>query len=383
MRTDLLRASRRVLFVIVVLAGVVVALRGAGASVQAPVDLGTAGASAVLAGQAVTNTGPSVINGDLGVSPGSAVTGFPPGIVNGTVHAADAVAGQAQADLTVAYNDAAGRAPDVNLTGQDLGGLTLTPGVYTFDTASQLTGALTLDAQGDGAAVFIFQIGSTLTTATDSTVLPINGAQACNVFWKVGSSATLGTTTTFVGNILALTSITAVTGTTVDGRLLAREGAVTLDTNVVTRATCAPVPPATTTVAPVGVGPATRSAPVGVGPAASAAPVGTGRTAAQLGSTTTTTEVPSTTMTTAGGDRGTGGVTTSPQTDTGRAATPGSISERPSSGLARTGGGSLLPAFALGLLLLVAGALALQVAGAEPASEIAQRGTSRGRGRGR
>ena len=213
----------------------------------APVELGTAGSFAVLAGSAVTNTGPSVIDGDLGVSPGSAVTGFPPGIVPGTIHAGDAVAAQAQSDLTIAYNDAAGRACDTNLTGQDLGGLTLTPGVYCFSSSAQLTGALTLDAQGDPDAVFIFQIGSTLTTASASTVNLINGAQACNVFWQVGSSATLGTNSTFRGTILALTSITVTTGTTVEGRTLARNGAVTLDNNVITTPMCAPPPPTTTT----------------------------------------------------------------------------------------------------------------------------------------
>lgn len=203
------------------------------------VGLGTAGSFAVLAGSAVTNTGPTVVNGDLGVSPDSAVSGFPPGLVNGTIHAGDAAAAQAQSDLTIAYNDAAGRACDVDLTGQDLGGLTLTSGVYCFSSSAQLTGTLTLDAEGDPNAVFIFQIGSTLTTASGSRVDLINGAQSCNVYWQVGSSATLGSNTTFAGNILALTSITLVTGATVDGRTLARNGAVTLDSNVITRATCA------------------------------------------------------------------------------------------------------------------------------------------------
>ncbi|MEX0817221.1 MAG: ice-binding family protein [Gaiellales bacterium] len=207
------------------------------------VSLGTDNAFAVLGASTVTNTGPSVINGDLGVSPGTAVTGFPPGIVNGTIHAADAVALQAQSDLTTAYNDAAGRACGTVLTGTDLGGLTLTSGVYCFSSSAQLTGTLTLDFQGNANAVFIFQIGSTLTTASSSSVNFINGGSSCNVFWQVGSSATIGTTTTFRGNILALTSITATTSATVDGRLLARNGAVTLDSNVVTRTLCA-APPA-------------------------------------------------------------------------------------------------------------------------------------------
>jgi hypothetical protein len=208
---------------------------------HAPVGLGTADSFAVLAGSTVTNTGPSVVNGDLGVSPGSAVVGFPPGIVNGTVHAGDADAADAQADLTIAYDDAAGRAPTQDLTGTDLGSLTLTDGTYSFSTSAQLTGTVTFDAEGDPDAVFIVQIGSTLTTASASSVSLVNGADACNVFWQVGSSATLGTDTDFQGNILALTSITLNTGATIeDGRALARNGAVTLDTNVITQNVCQP-----------------------------------------------------------------------------------------------------------------------------------------------
>jgi uncharacterized protein (DUF2141 family) len=207
--------------------------------------LGTAASFAVLGGQTVTNTGPSVINGDLGVNPGAAVIGFPPGIVTppGTIHAADAVALQAQSDTTIAYNDLAGRSVTATLTGQDLGGLTLTPGVYFFSTSAQLTGTLTLDFQGNPDALFVFQIGSTLTTASNSSVAMINGGvgalEGCEVYWQVGSSATLGTTTSFVGNIVALTSISLTTGANiVSGRALARNGAVTLDTNVITMPDC-------------------------------------------------------------------------------------------------------------------------------------------------
>ncbi len=162
---------------------------------------------AVLGGSTVTNTNtPTIVNGDLGVSPGSAVTGFPPGIVTGgTIHAADAVAAQAQSDLTTVYNNLANRSCDTDLTGQDLGGKTLTPGVYCFSTSAQLTGTLTLDAQGNSNAEFIFQIGSTLTTASASSVLLINSASSCGVFWQVGSSATLGTGTALAGSIVALT----------------------------------------------------------------------------------------------------------------------------------------------------------------------------------
>ena len=220
---------------------------GSAFAAQPPVGPGTADSFAVLAGSTVTNTGPSTVNGDLGVSPGTAVTGFPPGTVNGTIHAADAVAGQAQSDLTTAYNDAAGRTPPVSVSG-DLGGLTLTPGVYKSASSLGLTGALTLDAQGDPNAVFIFQVGSTLTTASGSQMNLINGAQPCNVFWQIGSSATLGSSSVFVGNILALTSISINDSVTIAGRALARNGAVTLINDTITAAKCAPIvtPPVVT-----------------------------------------------------------------------------------------------------------------------------------------
>lgn len=197
--------------------------------------LGTAGNFGVLAGSAVTNTGATVISGSVGVSPSGAITGFPPGLVtNGTIHAADAVALQAQSDLTVAYNFLAAQPMNTNLTGQDLGGLTLTAAVYRFTSSAQLTGTLILDAQGDPNARWIFQIGSTLTTATASSVSVINGGDGCNVFWQVGSSATLGTGTSFTGHIVALTSITLNTGASIiDGSALARNGSVTLDTNLI------------------------------------------------------------------------------------------------------------------------------------------------------
>jgi hypothetical protein len=238
---------------LVIALGVMFAVVGAqsAAAQQAPVGLGTADTFAVLAGTTVTNTGPSTISGDLGVSPGSAVVGFPPGTVsNGVIHAADAVALQAQADLTTAYNDAAGRATTATVTA-DLGGQTLVAGVYTGG-ALGLTGALTLDAQGDPNAVFVFQAASTLITASTSTVNLINGADPCNVFWLVGSSATLGTNSVFVGTVLALTSVAATTGATVQGRLLARNGEVTLDNNVITVPVCASAPPATTTTTTAG-----------------------------------------------------------------------------------------------------------------------------------
>jgi hypothetical protein len=207
------------------------------------VNLGTANNFAVLAGSTITSTGATIINGgNVGLSPGTAITGFPPATITPpfTTHMADGVALQAQNDLTAAYNSAAGLAPNQILTGQNLGGLTLTPGVYFFASSAQLTGILTLNNEGNPDAVFVFQVGSTLTTASDSSIVTINDGSIPNltpgisVYWQIGSSATLGTGTDFEGNILANTSITANTGATIDGRLLAENGAVTLDDNTIT-----------------------------------------------------------------------------------------------------------------------------------------------------
>ncbi len=236
------------------------------------VGLGTADSFAVLAGSGITNTGSTVINGDIGTFPTTTTTGFPPGIVNGTNRGGDAVTQGAKTDLTTAYNDAAGRTP-VTTVPTELGGTTLTHGVYSAASGTfGITGALTLDGQGDSNAVFIFQMASTLTTATASSVVLIGGAQSCNVFWQVGSSATLGGSTSFRGNILALTSITLVTSATVDGRALARNGAVTLDTNVITRATCAVAATPAPTVAPTTAPTATPAAPTATPAAPTATP---------------------------------------------------------------------------------------------------------------
>ncbi len=212
----------------------------ANAAGPAPVGLGTVAPFAVLAGTpAVTNTGPTTISGDLGISPAAAVTGFPPGTVSGTIHVADAVALQAQSDLGIAYTDAAGRTPATVLAGGTLGGKTLVSGVYSTGGATLgLTGTLTLDGQGDPNAVWIFQATSDLVTASSSAVRFINGAQPCNVFWQVTSSATLGSGSTFAGSILALTSITLASGVTLNGRALARNGAVTLIDDAITGSTC-------------------------------------------------------------------------------------------------------------------------------------------------
>jgi Ice-binding-like/IPTL-CTERM motif len=190
----------------------------------------------VLAGSTVTNTGPTVVTGNVGVSPGLAITGFPPGIATGTQQSSTIPANTAQNELTIAYNTAANPALcNTDLTGIDLGGLTLVPGVYCFTTSAQLTGNLTLDFQGNPNANFLFQVGSTLTTAPGSSVLAINtGGAGClqNINFQVGISATLDTTTNFAGNILALASITLNGGANLRGRALARNGAVSLDSNL-------------------------------------------------------------------------------------------------------------------------------------------------------
>ncbi len=201
------------------------------------VGLGSAASFSVLGGSTVTNTGPTTMFGDLGLSPGSSVTGAPH--VLGQTHVDDAVAIGAKNALTTSYNDAAGR-PSNGSAGTDLAGQTFLAGVHTASSSLLLSsGSVTLDAQGDPNAVFIFQIGSTLITGSSTTVLLVNGAQACNVFWQVGSSATLGTGTRFVGTIMASGNITANTAATIHGRLLAQTEAVNLDTNTITNSNCA------------------------------------------------------------------------------------------------------------------------------------------------
>lgn len=208
------------------------------AAAQAPVSLGSAANFAVLAGSTVTSTGASHVTGDLGVSPGTAVTGFPPGIVTGTMNAGGVTAAQAIADLTTAFNDAAGRTVAPVTVAGNLGGQTLAPGLYKSTSSLAISsGNLTLDAQGDANAVFIFQMASTLTTTAGLQVILAGGAQASNIFWQVGSSATLGTNSTFQGTIMADQSITLTTGATLNGRALARIGGVSLQANAVTKPT--------------------------------------------------------------------------------------------------------------------------------------------------
>ncbi len=264
--------------------------RTANASHVAPVGLGTAGAFSILAGTpSITNTGATTIDRNVGIHPAASITGFPPGIIGGSTHAGDAVALQAKSDLVIAYNDAAGRTGTV-VAGGALGGLTLVDGVYNSGASVLgLTGTLTLDGQNDPSSVWIFQAQSSLVTASSSSVSLINGASACNVFWQVTSSATLGSSSTIVGTIMALQSVTLANGVTVLGRALARNGNVTLINDTFITGGCAPqtvfIPPtrppftvapsATPTVAPTAtpIGGATPAVAPTATPGAAATPV--------------------------------------------------------------------------------------------------------------
>lgn len=206
-------------------------------TVQSAVPLAGAASLAVLAGSSITNTGSTNVTGDMGLSPGSSIGGFPPGILVGTMHINDGIATQAKLDLTAAYNDAAGRsATDMVILSGNIGGLTLTPGLYKSTSSLSISsGDLTFDARGDANAVFIIQIASSLTTTSGRKVILTNGAMASNIFWQVGSSATFGTTSVFKGTIMAMQSITFNTGATLDGKALARNGNVTMAGNTIVR----------------------------------------------------------------------------------------------------------------------------------------------------
>ncbi|KDP92140.1 MULTISPECIES: ice-binding family protein [Clavibacter] len=342
------RRSRSGSLAVASLAVAAIAASGLGAALLAPasafaatatVGLGTAATYSVLAGQGVTNTGPSTLAADLGTSPNAAISGFPPGVVGGATHAADAAAGQAQSDLTTAYDDAAGR-PTTAAVPADLVGSTLTPGVYTAGGPLANTGTVTLDAQGDPSAVFVIQAPSTLTTGSSSRVSLVNGAQACNVFWQVSSSATLGTNSGFAGTILALTSISVGTGATVDGRALARNGAVTLDDDAFVASTCG------TSTSPIGSGTTPVVTPT---PAPSSTPAPTptgGSTGGTTGGTT-------------GGSTPTPSPT--PTSDRPTPSTPPGDVPPPSGHLPRTGGDGARLALELGLgaAALAAGVVAV------------------------
>ncbi len=283
-------------------------------SATAP-NLGTAAAASVVAGSTVTNTGSSTLSGNLDVYPGTAVTGFPPGLIGGTQNVGGPTGGPANVaanDVTTAYLQVLA-APTTAVMNSDLGGQSLSPGVYSASSGLSLTGTLTL--VGDANSVFIFQAVSTLITSPGSRVVLSGGVQACNVDWQVGSSATIATTTSFVGNILALSSITMNTGATLDGRALARNGAVTLDDNTITSPTCNVSSPTTSTTT-------------------------AGTTTTQVGPTSTTTTTPTATTTTTGAT----GLKSKPESTTTTVAGVGSNTSTtapPLVGAPVTGGGPL------------------------------------------
>lgn len=255
------------------------------AAAVAPIGLGTASSFSVLAGAGITNTGPTTMWGDAGTFATTSESGFGTVTILGTNHGGDAVTQQAKNDLTTAYNQAAASAPPTNVA-DELGGLTLTPGVYD-GAALQLTGTLTLDTLGDPNAVFVFRTGSTLITASSSDVIVLGGGVACNVFWQVPSSATLGSASHLIGTVMASTSITADTGATIMGRLLASTGAVTLDTNTLTNTGCANSTMSTTTS--TSTTPPTTATPTTAASTASTTPGGGATTSVPTGSATPTT----------------------------------------------------------------------------------------------
>ena len=268
-------------------AGLFATTVGAANATATTVPLGTTESFVVLAGSGVTNTGPTTLNGDIGTYPTKTITGTSTLTVTGTNHGGDGVTQNAKNDLVTAYNTAAGEGPRTAVS--TLGaGQTLKPGVYNSASSLLLNGALTLDGEGNPDAVFVFQVGSALTTGSASVVNLTNGAQSCNIFWQIGSSATLGTGSFFRGTIFALTSITVTTGTTIEGRVLARNGAVTLDTDTITKPTCKTTPPTTTTTAG---GPTTTTT---AGSTTTTTPGGGSTTTTTPGSGSTTTTTPGT-----------------------------------------------------------------------------------------
>ena len=256
------RGLSRALVIVALVGAFVTAGAPHSTAAEASVGLATADNFAVLAGAGITNTGPTTITGDIGTFPTQTETGTGSITLTGTDHGGDAVTQQAKDDLVTAYDDAAGRGPTTEVA-TDLAGQTLAPGVYGSASGTlSNTGVLTLDGQNLTDPVFVFQTESTLITGSASSVLLINGANACNVYWQVGSSATLGTGSSLTGTVMALTSITATTGATLEGRALARNGEVTLDTNTITRASCAETTNTTTTTITTSASPVVEGSPV-------------------------------------------------------------------------------------------------------------------------
>jgi hypothetical protein len=254
---------------------VVLASPASAASYEDAVGLGTADPYSVLAGSTVTNTGPTTLSGELGVSPGNAITGFPPGLAGGAIHAGDANAASAQSSLTTAYLDAESRAPTGTSLRSALAGGTFLAGVYNASSSLDVSGAVTLDGEGDPNAVFIFQVSASLTTASSTSIVLTGNTQACNVFWQVGASTTLGTGNSFAGTVMALTSISVGTGTTVAGRALARNGAVTLDNNVFSDPACVTTPTTTSVTATPATAGGTTTVTATVAAPGAATPTGT------------------------------------------------------------------------------------------------------------
>ncbi len=346
------RRPRSLFVVIVTLTAVVMILGGTGA--QGAVDLLTAKNFAVLGSTTITNTGLTTIGGDVGLYPGTSVTGFGTVVLTGTLHVTDAVAQQAQLDATTTYNTLKGRTPCTDLSGKVLGqdagtaANPLLPGVYCFASSAQLTGDLVLSGGGE----YIFQIGSTLTTASGSRVLLVGGAEACNIFWAVGSSATLGTDSSFLGTILANVSITANTRAVIQGRLFALTGAVTLEANTITTPTCVlpttTLPPTTTSTSTTTTLPPTTTSTsttttllpttTTTSTTTTLLPTTTTTTTTTTPSATTTTTVPATTTTTAPST--TVPETTQPGTTTTvKATTSTTVPAAP--GVSQTGSGAL------------------------------------------
>ncbi|MDN3238339.1 ice-binding family protein [Glycomyces tritici] len=334
-----------------------------------PGSLGTAGNFSVLAGSTATNTGASTLEQKLGVHPGSTAPGFTAAMVPAGIHLADDVALQAKSDLTTAYNDAAGRTP-FTIEDNELGGEVLTAGIYRV-AAAEVTGTLTLDLQANPDAVFIFQIESTLITAPNSSVIFVNGASPCNVYWQVGSSATLGTGSDFVGNIMASASISMNTGADLEGRALAQTGAVTMDTNDITAPECAPDVPPTTTGGPTTDQPTTdqptTDQPTTDQPTTDQ-PTTDQPTTDQPTTDQPTTDQPTTDQPTT--DQPTTDQPTTDQPTTGGPSTGDATSARPSAGattldddngtgtgLIQTGNGALMFIIAAGLTLAIGGAM--------------------------